>query len=209
MRYVEQSTLETRQLKAEIAALQDRVGKLEAAATAASKRRAAELPTPAAPAPRSEPVIHVRREPTAGPPAPRLTKVDVSWTTRLLAAYAEAALDLTGAGERFITEFSPAAATRNPGQDTYALGGDPYAAMLWAVPAEGGVYALVPGYKALLNWSSLLAPNRTTTAAEFLGHAFDLEPGAGRFAVAAPAFASMGSAALTLTAKGRVSGFRN
>ena len=208
MRYVEQSTLETRQLKAEIAALQERVGKLEAAA--APKRRSAEPASPASTAPRPEPVIHVRREPAvAEPTSPRLTKVDPAWTARLIAAYTEAALDLTGAGERFIAAFAPAAVTRKPGQDTYVLGGDPYAAMLWAVPAEGGAYALLPGYKAVLNWSSLLAPNRTTTAAEFLGHAFDLEPGPGRFAVAEPAFASGGAAGLTVTAKGRVRGFRN
>ena len=207
MRYVEQSTLETRQLKAEIVALQERVGKLEAAAS--PKRRTAEPAGAPATPPRSEPVIHVRREPAAASVSPRLSKVEPAWTARLTAAYAEAALDLTGAGERFITEFAPVAATRNPGQDTYTLGGDPYAAMLWAVPADGDAHALLPGYKAVLNWSSLLAPNRTTTAAEFLGHAFDLEPVAGRFAVAAPAFVSNGPSGLLLTAKGRVSGFRN
>lgn len=206
-RHMERSMLELKQLRAEVAALHDRVCVLETPPAKASPRRPA--PPPETVSSRPEPVIHVRRETAAAPTAADPPTLDPAWQAELLARYAEAALDLSGAGERFIAERRPAAATRTPGQDGYTLGGDPYGAMLWAVSAPDGVYAVLPGYKALNNWGALLAPNRTTTAAEFLGDAFDLEPGPGRFALAAPALARRTGGGMALTTKGRLSGFRS
>ena len=48
----------------------------------------------------------------------------------------EAVLELSGAGEAFMADYAPVAATRTPGSDDYAPGGDAYDAMLWAVGAR-------------------------------------------------------------------------
>jgi hypothetical protein len=118
-------------------------------------------------------------------------------------------LDLSGAGEAFMAANQPLAVNRTPASDEYVVGGDPYDAMLWAVREEGDGHVLLPGYKAINNWSGHFAPNRTTTAAQYFGHAFDLDPGSPRLTVAAPALASeTAPGRLTLLSKGRLSGFR-
>jgi hypothetical protein len=100
--------------------------------------------------------------------------------------------------------------TRPPGQEGYTVGGDVREAMLWAVPFDQRTHVLLPGYKAINNWSGHFAPNRTTTAQQYFGHAFEMEPGPSKFAVGAPAQAQAdeGTGGLVLSKRGRLSGFR-
>jgi hypothetical protein len=224
---------EVEQLRAEVAALRDRVQRLEterAPRPGPPGRRPPEpvpdrappkiiLGRPAAP-PAPEP--HDPRDdapdefvPAPSPlPAPRApasqaNAADPAWIATLLNRYAEATLDLGGAGERFMADYRPVSTTQSATGDGYNVGGDPHEAMLWAVPAPGGAHALVPGHKAINNWGTSFAANRNTTAAQYFGHAFDLAPGASRLTLTAPALAQERAGILSLVQRGRLTGFRN
>ena len=95
----------------------------------------------------------------------------------------------------------------------YTLSGDAETAKIWAVPAPGepGLYLLLPGYQAILNWSAHFAGQRLTTAQELFGAGFELAEGGGSgLAVHPPAPAGdRGGGRLEVVRRGRLSGFRS
>lgn len=125
---------------------------------------------------------------------------------QVMSDYRAAFDDLSGAGERFIEAHRPQGA-KAAGEGAYQLDGDARAAFLWAVEADGG-WLLLPGYRALKDWSSLFSPQREQNAREHFGQAFDLDPSSTRFD-AQPARAEGHSGRLRLLQRGRITGFRS
>lgn len=198
-----------------LSALDDRVRKLEL------ERSARPSPEPAKISPRPPAVItpsverREDRELQPAPPAPTAAAspahADRQWLNGLLAAYAEMVEEGGSAVDAFIARYGPVAATGEPGAAGFVIGDDVETAMFWAVSAAPDLHALLPGLRAVNNWSAHFAPFRASAAAEHFGAAFEMQPDTPRFALREPAWArsESGGRRLTLLRKGRLEGFIN
>lgn len=147
---------------------------------------------------------------SAGRAGASADRIDSGWRAGLLARFREAALDPSDAGYRLMQAYGVRGAT--PSGSGYTLSGEAEAAKVWAVPIPGdaGSFLLLPGYSAISNWSAHFSPHRQTAAADVFGTAFDLVEGGGGLAVETPAMARSDDAgALSVTQRGRLSGFRS
>lgn len=143
-------------------------------------------------------------------PAPAQRRDDgASWLAGLLEDYARVADDQGGALDSFLARYTPAAVNPEPGANRFTLMGDAESAMLWAVATSAGRYLMMPGPRALANWSGHFAASRSSAAQEYFGLAFDLEPSTPRFSLKAPArlHGGDGSRSVVVVERGRLQGF--
>lgn len=140
-------------------------------------------------------------------PAPPPPQPDRQWLSGLLADYARMADERGAAEDAFVERYQPRAVVVDGG-DAFSFAEDADTAMLWAVSAGPNAHALVPGPRAITNWSGHFALSRASAAQERFGAAFELLPETPRFLVREPALLKGGGdRVLTLARKGQLEGF--